>query len=315
MSSSLVLCIQGSSEDSPLQDTLRSMFSEFPIRFSDVRVQKGEIMLVFENSEQGFSYGLKLIEENNWEQPFRVSNSQLTISSIDKYRWRNIIRLGASGSSLCSEEVKRSLQLSLTSCIEILDVRVGICTVRQELFVFLTNSRDKNLCTDQIIRRKFVFAGQTLKTLQTIRRKIRRRKRVWDDRKAEEKQTKYLKFAENKSNLLMRLVDEAVEELDPLADEEIVQGSQNKLFHLQMRLKSELRNRNLIRDGDERTLSGYAHDLREKIRDSLHSKKGELDHTLADVQNVESKFGEESPRDAKLGEKAKYWGPKSYSTT
>ena len=184
MSFPLELSRQRESNDDVLKSVLRSKFSDFPIRFSEVTVRKGTVSLIFAKLEQAFSYELKLLEDNNWDQPFTISSSSLTINRIATYTWKNIIRLGAYESILCIEKVRSALRSTLENLPDSDRIYVGCCSTRNGVFLISSNARQKNLYIDLINRHGYVFAGQKLKNLQVHHTKSRTRKRDWDKKKA-----------------------------------------------------------------------------------------------------------------------------------
>ena len=173
-----------------LKAALRTMLADFPIRFSEARIHKGLIRLMFGNCKQAFLYGLKLLEESDWKQPLKESVSLLSVESVDNYFWRNIIRLGTSDPDFCKELVNSALESDLISYFEHESVYVGLCSVRKELFLFSYNPHDKNLSANLLVRRKYRFAGHTLKSLQAVCAAGRRRKKRWEEWNADS-QTKY----------------------------------------------------------------------------------------------------------------------------
>ena len=135
---------------------------------------------------------------------------------VGRYMFKNILRLGMADSSPCTTLVNNAVNLVVKKSSVGSLVRVGLCAVRGEIFVFAQSPQHKKIYSDVSLRHSGV------KILSTRLKKCmqKHRKHKLAEMESRDLRTKYLKFAEAKINSALADANEAINSFDSYADED-----------------------------------------------------------------------------------------------
>ena len=277
----LKLCFQSKRPQNSVEvctSYLHSMVGDYPITFAGAFIRSGRMVLTFASCESAYSYALKVLAAHDWKQPLKIDDMLLSTFSVGQYMFKNILRLGMVDSTPCTEATRDAVREAVTNSSVGSKVRVGLCSVRGEIFVFTDNAQHKKICSDVSIRLT------DLKILPTRLKKCmqKHRKRKFAEMDSRDLCTKYLKFAEAKTTSVLADANKAISSFDPYAEEDEYEKATDNLKRLSQHMNKEIVDRKFSQRVEEPSLSEWHAELREKIQTALKRSKNAIESTLQD---------------------------------
>ena len=266
---------------------VRDKCSALPFTLTAVIPKGAYLYLRFLDISKCLSFACTLSQQHMWGT-FLVSGVRITVALIDKYRWKNVMRLTTTGEDPCTEETVTVLKSTFAEMLENMDATIVYCLALETVFVCTGSPKSKNMILNSLGKSKYKVGHLSLRLLQTT--KTRTRKRKWGQESKDLVDYKYVRLSEKVTADLVQKAEEAVNSLDPLDDPEDSQNNITRLSTVQAKLREHIsRNGSRIDDCvQENELQAKAKAVRRKISQTLSDQKVCVDNTLAEFLGTEA---------------------------